>query len=125
MYIERNIIYADPGKYLKYNKGYAFQVPAQNDVQEYELSLDDIYIEGSFVYFNNKKFIQYVDPKWTYSDYKRSIITSRYSNDDQIAIILNKEDSDLDLIKYNRMMKWREFASVLANKIINLSNGSH
>jgi hypothetical protein len=89
------------------------------------LSLDDIYIEGSFVYFNNKKFIQYVDPKWTYSDYKRSIITSRYSNDDQIAIILNKEDSDLDLIKYNRMMKWREFASVLANKIINLSNGSH
>jgi hypothetical protein len=86
------------------------------------LSFDDIYIEGNFVYFNNKKFIQYVDPKWTYSDYKRSIITSRYSNDDQIAIILNKEDSDLDRIKYDRMMKWREFASLLAKKIIETIN---
>lgn len=122
MYIERNIIYADPGKYLKYNKGYSFQVPAQNDVSEHDLSLEDLHIEDNFAYYNNDKFVQYANPKWSYSDYKRSIITSRYSNDDQIAIMLNKEDSDLDRIKYNRMMKWREFASLLAKKIIETIN---
>lgn len=122
MYIERNIIYADPGKYLKYNKGYAFQVPAQNDVSEHDLTLEDLHIEDNFAYYNNDKFVQYANSKWSYSDYKRSIITSRYSNDDQIAIMLNKEDSDLDRIKYDRMMKWREFASLLAKKIIETIN---
>lgn len=122
MYIERNIIYAEPGKYLKYNKGYAFQAPAQNDVTEHDLALEDLHIEDNFAYYNNDKFVQYINPKWTYSDYKRSIITSRYSNDDQIAIMLNKEDSDLDRIKYDRMMKWREFASLLAKKIIETIN---
>lgn len=105
MYIDKNIIYSEPGKYLEYKKGNAFQVPFQDGVIEHDLCVNDLYIKDNFAYYNNKLFVQYIDPTWTYGDYKKSIITSRYSNDDQIAIILNKDDSEEDKQRYDRMMK--------------------
>ena len=56
----------------------------------------------------------------SYAEWKTKIIKWRYSNDDQIAILINKDDSEEDIIKYNRMQEWREYAAKLARKIINL-----
>lgn len=122
MYTDKNIIYADPGKYLKYNNQVSFQFPANNEVEEHILILDDLIINNNMALYNDRLFAQPIISNYTYADYKRDIIKKRYSNDDQIAIILNKEDSEEDLIRYNSMMEWRIFASRLANKIIEVIN---
>lgn len=122
MYTSKNIIYADPGKYLVCKNQVSFQLPASDEIKEYPLNIEDMVIKNNVAYYNNGLCIQNINPRYTYADYKKEIIKKRYSNDDQIAIMLNKEDSDLDRIKYDRMMKWREFASLLAKKIIETIN---
>lgn len=119
MYTDKNIIYAEPGKYLKYKNQVAFQFPAKGGVVEYILNIDDLVIKNNIAIYNNGLCAQTIHKNWKYADYKREIIKKRYSNDDQIAIILNKDDSDEDLLRYDRMMEWRKFASLLADKIIN------
>lgn len=118
MYTDKNIIYADAGKYLKRDHLIAFQIPESYNVQEFDLNTSDIHITGNLAYYNNNLCAQFINPNWKYSDYKKDIIKKRYSNDDQIAIILNKDDSEEDKIRYQKMMEWREFAATLAKKII-------
>ena len=105
MYTDKNIVYADPGKYLKYKNQIAFQLSASEGIIECDLNIDDLYIKNNIALYNNSLCAQPVHSNYTYADYKRDIIKKRYSNDDQIAIILNKEDSEEDLIRYNRMME--------------------
>ena len=119
MYTDRNIVYAEPGKYPKYKNQIAFQFPAKGGIGEYDLNISDLYIKNNIAYYNNGLFVQKIEKNWKYADYKKDIIKKRYSNDDQIAIILNKDDSAEDLLRYNRMMQWREFASLLSKQIIN------
>ena len=120
MYIDKNIIYAEPGKYLVYKNRIAFQLPASGGIAEHQLNIDDMHIKNNLVYYNNDLFVHRWHKNWKYADYKREIIKSRYSNDDQIAIMLNKDDSEEDLLRYERMMQWRVFAATLAHKIINI-----
>lgn len=120
MYIDKNIIYAEPGKYLIHKNKVAFQLPASGGVAERQLNIDDLHIKNNLVYYNNDLFVHRWHKNWKYADYKREIIKKRYSNDDQIAIILNKDDSEEDLLRFERMMSWRTFAAMLANKIVEL-----
>lgn len=117
MYIDKNIVYSDAGKYLVYNNQVGFQFSGENEVEEYDLILDDIHIRGNMAYYNNDLLAQHIIKNGDYGDYKRDIIKKRYSNDDQIAIILNKDDSEEDAIRYERMMEWRVFASEFAKRI--------
>ena len=119
MYIDKNIAYAEPGKYLVYKNQVAFQLPVTGGISEHVLIINDLRIENNIAYYNKGLCAQKINPKWKYADYKREIIKKRYSNDDQIALMLNKDDSEEDLLRYKRMMQWREFASTLANEIIN------
>ena len=57
------------------------------------------------VYYNGGTLAQSLFNNGSYGDYKSSIIKNRYPNDDQIAIILNKEDSEEDIIRYEIMMQ--------------------
>ena len=50
------------------------------------------------------------------------LIKIRYSNDDQIAILLNKDSSEEDLLKYNKMQEWRDWASILAKAFMDKIN---
>lgn len=120
MYIDKNIVYSDPWKYLKCGNSIGFQFPESDEIMEYDLIIDDINIVGNMAYYNSGTLAQQIINNGSYGDYKSAIIKKRYSNDDQIAIILNKEDSDEDMIRYNRMMQWRDFAASLAKKIINI-----
>lgn len=119
MYTDKSITYSDAGKYLIYKNQIGFQFPSSEDIMEYDINLDDLYIKGNTAYYNRGTLAQNIIKNGSYGDYKSAIIKKRYSNDDQIAIILNKDDSDDDLIRYDRMMQWREFAAELAKKIIN------
>lgn len=118
MYIDKDIVYADAGFYLKKGHKTAFQLKAEEGVVEHELKIDDLIIENNIAFYNDHKFTIILNKKWGYGDYKREIIKKRYSNDDQIAIMLNKDDSKADLVRYNKMAEWREFASKLAQKIV-------
>jgi hypothetical protein len=60
----------------------------------------------------------------SYADAKKFVISKLYSNDDQIAIILNKDDSDEDGLVYQKMQEWREWASIVAHKIMNCINSN-
>lgn len=132
MYIIKGICYSDAGKILKrYNGerlvaiGYFFKVDEAYAVQEESIDLSTIEKisdssikvlteNGSVVMIGN-------NTNRTYGDWKTIIIKWRYSNDDQIAIMLNKDESEEDLEKYNRMQSWREWASTLSKVIINLN----
>ena len=118
MYIDKNITYSDAGKYLIYKNQIGFQFPSSEDIMEYDINLDDLYIKGNTAYYNSGTLAQNIIKNGSYGDYKSSIIKKRYSNDDQIAIILNRDDSDEDLMRYYRMMQWREFAAELSKRII-------
>lgn len=122
MYIYKNVVYAEPGKYLVHKNKIAFQFPASGGIIEHVLNTEDLHIKNSIVLYNNDLFAHVVHKNYKYADYKREIIKMRYSNDDQIAIILNKDDSEEDLLRYTRMMQWREFAASLAKKIIDKIN---
>lgn len=122
MYTDKNITYADAGKYLKRGNIIAFQMSASDNIQEIDLNTSDLHIEGKWAYYNNNLFAQFINKTYEYSDYKSQIIKKRYTNDDQIAIILNKEDSEEDQMRYQKMMEWREFAASLSKQIINLIN---
>lgn len=53
MYTDKNIIYAEPGKYLKYKNQVAFQFPAKGGVIEYILNIDDLVIKNNIAIYNN------------------------------------------------------------------------
>ena len=46
------------------------------------------------------------------------MIKKQYSNDDQIAIMLNAQLSEEDKMYYDKMQEWREFSGHIA-KLIN------
>ena len=45
------------------------------------------------------------------------MIKKQYSNDDQMAIMLNAQLSEEDKVYYNKMQEWREFSGYIANLI--------
>ena len=48
---------------------------------------------------------------------KKYLVNTLFSNDDQIAIILNKDNSDDDMKIYNLMQDWREYFSKLIKEM--------
>lgn len=55
----------------------------------------------------------------TFADAKKFFIAKRYSNDDQLAIILNKDD---DPLSFQKMQEWRGWSSLMAHKIMEILN---
>lgn len=122
MYKIGNKTYADAGYYLKRGSsvGYSFE---DNDVsiEEIVCNLEDMHFNGSIILWSNNKLAQRVLKNGVYGDYKKAIIQKKYSNDDQIAIMLNKDSGeDIDILSYQKMQEWREWASTVARKILEI-----
>ena len=83
MYRVKNKIYADAGCVLKYKNKVAFSFEGvnENDVLETKLNLENIQ--------------------------KSKFVNKQFTNDDQIAIMLNKDDSEEDLLLFDKMQEWR------------------
>ena len=121
MYTIGNKTYADAGYYLKRGSSIAYSMTTSNDIQEVPVTLDDMHRVGEVILWSDDKLAQRVIKRGTYADYKKAIIQKKYSNDDQIAIILNKDtESERDIMAYNKMQEWREWASILAHLILSL-----
>jgi len=120
MYQIKNKIYAEAGYILKYkNKiAFSFEDVDKKDVLETKFDLENIQKKGKFVVYSNglKDYISCTE----YKDWKKKIINKQFTNDDQIAIILNKDDSSEDTLLFNKMQEWRSWASKVAKEIISI-----
>ena len=120
MYNIGNYTFADAGHHLTRGGSiaYFFEDNGQ-EIQEVKTDIEDMHIAGSLILWSNNKIAQRVIKNGGYGDYKKAIIQKKYSNDDQIAIILNKDSSlEEDLFAYQKMQEWREWASTVAKKIL-------
>lgn len=126
MYERKGIVYADAGKYLVSSKnaiypliGYQLK-GSTSDFEEKEIKTDDMAIKNGIVFFSDGNLAQPIIPNGSYDSYKASFVKKRYSNDDQIAIILNKDLSEDDLMAYEKMQEWRDWASQMSKSIMAL-----
>ncbi len=117
MYKIKDIVYADAGYILlgSNKKGYQFEGEL-SEFKEKKISLDDIRIDGELVFYDG--IVQMLPNKIDYASLKKDMVKRRYSIDDQIAIILNKDESDEDRLRYDKMQEWREWSAIVAKKIL-------
>lgn len=133
MFVKDNILYSDAFKYLYSAKmnAVAFQFSEGGDWEERELPEDfDIEITeetdesgkviGHRALFANRLFAAILPADLSYGSVKTAIIQKRYSTSDQMALMLNKEDSEEKAVLYQNMQSWREFASLFARKVMEL-----
>ena len=122
MFQSKNIVYADPGKYLIGNHKVGYQFPGE--LSEFEEKDVDINIvkKGNRYVYNNGLFGVRIAKNASYSDIKAMLVKIRYSNDDQIAIIINRDDSEEDNLKFQQMQEWRIWCTKLAKEIIKVMN---
>ena len=117
MFTKGKKIFADKGCYLKHKQLPIIGLTISGNPDDYEeirmLDPLDVVVDGNKVLIYNRKFAILPD-SITYSDIKKRVIKSRYSQDDQLAIILNKDSSEEDTIYFQKMQEWREFASEVA-----------
>jgi hypothetical protein len=122
MYKIGNYTFADAGYHLKRGGSiaYFFEDNGQ-EIQEVKTNIEDMHIVSSLILWSNNKIGQRVIKNGNYGDYKKAIIQKKYSNDDQIAIMLNKDSGlEEDLFAYQKMQEWREWASIVAKKIVSI-----
>ena len=122
MYTIKNKTYADAGYILKYKNKVAFSLEDvdKKDVLETKISLENLQKIGNFVVYPGgyKDYISCTE----FGDWKAKWVNKQFTNNDQIAIMLNKEDSEEDLLLFNKMQEWRQWAGLVAKKIVDLLN---
>ncbi|MBD5384902.1 hypothetical protein HDR69_00545 [bacterium] len=118
MYSKGNMTYASAYCYLM-RRGMnvvALRVAADvaGDYEEVEMARPlRLEADGGTVTVNGW-FAFRLPKKRDYAEVKMAVIRMRYSNDDQLAIILNKDRTAADAAMFLEMQKWREFAAEIA-----------
>jgi hypothetical protein len=102
MYTIKDFTYAEAGKYLQGKKAKGFGAPTSlGPYTERDVIINDLEVTEQYITFDCFKWI---NPNInSYADAKKFIIGKRYSNDDQIAIMLNKDNSEEDELAYQKM----------------------
>ena len=123
MYKIRNKVYPEAGYILvgDNKKGYVFQGEVE-EFTEQPITIDDMKVEGSFLLYSNGSILERNYPNLTYEEQKARIVKRLFSNDDQIAIMLNKGRSEQDDLVFEKMQEYRDWAGTLAKKIVALNN---
>lgn len=121
MYQIKNKIYADAGYVLKYKNKVAFNFRDVDikDVSEIVINFDDMFVKNNLIIYSNGLLREIKSCK-TYGEWKSKFINKQFTNDDQIAIMLNKDDSEEDRLLYNKMQDWRRWSGELAKKIMEI-----
>ena len=124
MFKKGNKVYSEAGSYLKYTNGKIIGFNLNGDIKDFEeVELGeplDIKVKGNQITINDK-ILWFIDSS-DYATIKTTIIKLRYSNDDQMAIILNKDSSEEGLMYWQKMQEWRDWASEVATQIVEVAN---
>ena len=125
MFTKGEKVFSEEGKYLtsKDKRKYGFVLKgAIDEFDEFDINSPlDIKISGNLILFQNNK-LACLPETMDYVGIKTKLIKMKYSNDDQIALILNKDNSEEDLELYNKMQNWREWASYFAKEVVKILN---
>lgn len=121
MYKVRNKVHADAGHVLigENKRGYSF-LGEVSDFSEKAIRLDDMKVDGQFLVYSDGLIRELYDPNATYEQLKAKYVKRLFSNDDQIAIMLNKDKSAADAELFDKMQEWRDWCGVLAKKVASL-----
>ena len=121
MYKVRNKVYAEAGSILigENKRGYSF-LGEVSDFSEKAIRLDDMKVDGQFLVYSDGIIRELYDPSATYEQLKAKYVKRLFSNDDQIAIMLNKDKSAADAELFDKMQEWRDWCGVLAKKVASL-----
>lgn len=112
MYKIKDTVYADAGSILVNDSIKAYQAKGNvEDFTEHQISLDNLIIDGNLVKYDG--IVQKYNPSWTYAQLKTDMVKKRYSNDDQLAVMLNDDET-----AYEKMQEWRVWCSTVAHKIL-------
>lgn len=121
MFKNGNRVYAEVGNYLKHKDLRIIGLMVVGNIEDYEeCPLNDpldIVVEKDKFFLNNRMFMC-VPKTMDYIGIKTKLITSRYTNDDQMAIILNNGRSEEDSTIYNKMQEWRDWAGEIAKIVV-------
>ena len=114
MYTKNNTVYAEAYKYLQHKTKpiIGFAIPGtMDDYEEKDIDMSKFEVGPSYITLNGNLRIGI--PEFTHKAIKTKIITSRYSNDDQLAIMLNGDEESMSV-----MQKWREFADDVSERAL-------
>ena len=119
MFTHNGSIYADAGKVLVSKSKIGYKLPlGTSPVEEKDIDLSSLSIKGRLI-VGDVQILNH--PTFTFDQWKAHIVKWRYTNDDQIAIMLNKDNSPEDTLYYNKMQEWRGWASTLAHALVDLN----
>ena len=118
MYIIKDKTYPEAGMFLVGTKSRGFGCPTEfGPFTETTLDISSLDVDSYAIHLTPS--ITWPNPGIrTYADAKKFVVGVRYSNDDQIAIILNKDNSEEDALAFQKMQEWRDWAAVVAHKIM-------
>ena len=120
MFTKGNRVYADTYKYLRHKTKAAIgitMVADESEVEEVVMELPIVVsINGNMVTWENGKLAFFAKDK-NYASIKEQLVKSRYTNDEQLAIMLNKDSSEDSQLCYQRMQEWRSFAEEMARLV--------
>lgn len=121
MYKVRNKVYADAGSILvgTNKRGYVF-LGELSEFSEEAISLDDMKIEGNFLVYSKGRIRELYNPNLTYEQLKSKYVKVLFSNDDQLAIMLNRGRTEDDDLLFEKMQEWRDWCGTKAKKVISL-----
>lgn len=123
MFQKGNKVYAEVGNYLRHKTKRMIGLTIVGNIEDYEeIPLNeplDIVVEKDMFYFNNRMFACKPEAM-DYSGIKTKLITSRYSNDDQMALILNHGKSEEDTELFNKMQEWRDWSGAIAKLVLQM-----
>ena len=119
MRVYNNKVIADVGYYLQYQTLCGFSLPLIEGAEytQHKIS-DDVSIQEGYALIGNKFF-------WSMEDTKAKVIKQMFNYDEQIAIILNRNESEEDKSMFELMQGWRQFVSDrirIARNLINTQN---
>lgn len=122
MFQKGNKVYAEVGNYLRHKTKRMIGLTIAGNMEDFEeMPLNeplDVVVEKDMFFFNNRMFACKPE-EMSYAGIKTRLITSRYSNDDQMALILNHGKSDEDTELFDKMQEWRDWAGEVAKIVTN------
>ena len=125
MFQKGNKVYAEVGNYLRHKTKRMIGLTIVGNIEDFEeMPLNeplDVVVEKDMFFFNNRMFACKPE-EMSYAGIKTRLITSRYSNDDQMALILNHGKSDEDTELFDKMQEWRDWADEVAKRVTTLVN---
>ena len=119
MYTKGKITYSDAGYILRdgVNLGYSLLDPSES-VTELEIDIEEMEIRGITAVCPSSGASWNI--QGTYSELKSRIIHERYSDEEELAILLNREESEEKEAEYQKLQAWRLYARNVARKILDL-----